>query len=192
MKFLLLQVCITSLKKPLSDAAGWEQTPCVETSVYSSVIPLTISLTTIYCSGDELSAQKALQTVEAGMKSENLLDFDSPADGDTGGLTGLAATDYSANSQAKTAAANLIAGTSSNPLDDLVSIFGSAGLASTPAVAPGDPMQTPPQTSLGIAGFSFGSGMGDFAVSPGIVPDTPTPQQPPAQQSQQDDLLGLF
>ncbi len=85
--------------------------------------------------------------------------------------SGLAATQVLAQTPA---AVGLLAGTSSNPLDDLVSIFGSGGplAPATPAV---------------FGGGAFG-GMG-LASAP------PTPavsQTPKALQSQQEDLLGLF
>ena len=93
----------------------------------------------------------------------------------TNGPSGLAATQVFSQTPA---AANLLAGTSSNPLDDLVSIFGGGGA----------PPPTP-QTSLGIAGFG---GLGDFGVSPS-TPIPPQPQTPlPQQQRPEEDLLGLF
>lgn len=75
------------------------------------------------------------------------------------------------------AAASLLAGTSSNPLDDLVSIFGNASL-SAPTVQP---------QSAVLGGFGLG-----VAPSP-LAPQTPSVLQaasPP--QSGQEDLLGLF
>ncbi|KAJ7583792.1 adaptin N terminal region-domain-containing protein [Mycena floridula] len=139
---------------------------------------------------DRSSTQKALQTVAAGQQAENLLDFDDePA---TNGPSGLAATAVLSQTPA---AASLLAGTSSNPLDDLVSIFGNN---MTPAT---------PQTAVGIAGFSFGTGMGEFGVTPALAPTTPiamtlpsvpqqqstpsAPQHQP-QSNQEEDLLGLF
>ena len=78
------------------------------------------------------------------------------------------------------AAANLLAGTSSNPLDDLVSIFGNASLS-----AP----TTQPQSAVPFGSFGLGG-----APSP-LPPQTPSVLQaasPPTQQSGQEDLLGLF
>lgn len=126
--------------------------------------------------------QKALQTVVAGQQSENLLNFDDPAADEQ--PSGIAAT---AALAATPAAANLLAGTSSNPLDDLVSIFGNVGLASTAAPAP--------QNGVGgLGGLSFGAT--PLAPSP-VPPQTPSALQSaspaPAQPQQaQDDLLGLF
>ncbi|KAJ7875301.1 armadillo-type protein [Mycena olivaceomarginata] len=105
---------------------------------------------------DQFSARKALQTVAAGQQAENLLDFgdDLATDGQP---SGLAATDVLARTPA---AANLMSGTSSNPLDDLVSIFGSASMAApTAAPAPAvDPMA------------AFGGGFGGAALSPTAAP----------------------
>jgi len=126
---------------------------------------------------ERVAAQKALQTVAAGQQAENLLDFsDADAADDGQQLSGLAATTVLAKTPA---AANLLSGTSSNPLDDLVSIFGSASM-SAPTSHPSDPLN-----SLGFGGS---------AASP-MPPTTPSIFQatsPPAPQAQQEDLLGLF
>ena len=129
-------------------------------------------------SDDRAAAQKALQTVAIGQQAENLLDF-SDADGTEDGQqpSGLAATTMLTSTPA---AANLLAGTSSNPLDDLVSIFGNASLS-----AP----TTQPQSAAPLGGFGLGG-----APSP-LPPQTPSVLQavsPPTQQSGQEDLLGLF
>ena len=133
-------------------------------------------------SDDQFSAQKALQTVAAGQQAENLLDFDDvPSDQPSG----LAATEISTTMPA---AANLIAGTSSNPLDDLVSIFGNMG-ATQPTLAPAAPpnlfgSQPPlqPQQQQDVFG-----GLGGVASPPQVT--SPPPQQ---AQKQEEDLLGLF
>ncbi|KAI0632728.1 Adaptor protein complex beta subunit [Trametes polyzona] len=134
---------------------------------------------------DRLAAQKALQTVAAGQQAENLLDFseDTPNEGQP---SGLAATTVLTSTPA---AANLLSGTSSNPLDDLVSIFGNASLGAPAAPANGNP----------LGGFGFGAAPMASAtpVTPSVLqPITPVvPQQAPAQaqpQQPQDDLLGLF
>ena len=111
------------------------------------------------------SAKTALQTVAAGQAAENLLDFDDePAQE---GPTGLAATQVLQEPAAK----NIMSGTSANPLDDLVSIFGNTSLspsAPIPAAAPAtDPFG-------GLGGVS----------SPTTAPSTAS--------NQQEDLLGLF
>ncbi|KAJ7058271.1 adaptin N terminal region-domain-containing protein [Mycena amicta] len=115
----------------------------------------------VFSDEDRFSAKKALQTVAAGQYVENLLDFgdDTALDGQP---TGLAATEV----LAQPAAANLMAGVSANPLDDLVSIFG----------APTAPTNKP--------GVAFGAG--GFTSPFASPPPTQTPQQP------QEDLLGLF
>ena len=99
---------------------------------------------------DRTSTQKALQTVAQGQVAENLLDFsdDAPNDGQP---SGLAATTVLASTPA---AANLLAGTSSNPLDDLVSIFGSTSFAPT---APTPAMNGSP---FGAADAGGGGGFG--------------------------------
>nr|VWO96012.1 Uncharacterized protein [Ganoderma boninense] len=129
-------------------------------------------------SDDRLATQKALQTVAAGQQAENLLDFDDDVQND-GQPSGLAATTIFSQTPA---AANLLAGTSSNPLDDLVSIFGNASLTATPA--------TP---ANGLGGFGFG-GAPLTPAAPSITPTALSPQPPQQQpaQSGQDDLLGLF
>ncbi|KAF7373314.1 AP complex subunit beta [Mycena sanguinolenta] len=129
---------------------------------------------------DQFSARKALQTVAAGQQAENLLDFgDDPVT--DGQPSGLAATDVLARTPA---AANLMSGMSSNPLDDLVSIFGSASMAA-PTTAP-----APAVDPLGMNAFGGGAAFGGAAsLSPTAVspPLTKAPQQQP-----QEDLLGLF
>jgi AP-1 complex subunit beta-1 len=93
-----------------------------------------------------------------------LLDFDDePAA--NGQLSGLAATEVLASTPA---AASLLAGTSTNPLDDLVSIFGGGSSGAR------DP----------LAGFG---------LSPVAAPSVPVPKPTSAAvDTAQDDLLGLF
>ncbi|KDQ52427.1 hypothetical protein JAAARDRAFT_40280 [Jaapia argillacea MUCL 33604] len=126
---------------------------------------------------DKLATQRALQTVAHGQQSENLLDFDDVPDAGVSQPFGLAATTAIPQTPA---AASLIAGTSTNPLDDLVSIFGNTGNAMAP---------TQSQNSLG--GLAFGNGVGS--------PVSAVPQSgfgsgvgSPVSQKPQDDLLGLF
>jgi len=138
---------------------------------------------------DRFSTQKALQTVVAGRQAENLLDFDDDNLMMEGQPSGLAATQVFSETPA---AAKLLAGTSSNPLDDLVSIFGGNG--------GGVPMSA--TTNLGFGAFGapgagLGVGFGGVPLSP--MPPTPNPalppkpsSQPPQPRHQQDDLLGLF
>jgi AP-1 complex subunit beta-1 len=91
--------------------------------------------------------------------------------------SGLAATQVLSQTPA---AANLIAGTSSNPLDDLVSIFGGGGGSMPLSAAP-------------MSAFGGGAFMATAPPTPalGYAPPTPKPNSQP-QQPQQDDLLGLF
>ncbi|KAG2124243.1 adaptin N terminal region-domain-containing protein [Suillus clintonianus] len=124
--------------------------------------------------GSEISdAQKAFQTVVAGQQAENLLDFgdDSAQDGQP---SGLAATQILPSTPA---AANFLSGTSANPLDDLVSIFGgmeTLGGAGSPSAA-----LSPTMTSLSSPFEGFGG-------SPVL------PSQPAQNAQPQEDLLGLF
>jgi AP-1 complex subunit beta-1 len=123
-------------------------------------------------SDDQFSTQKALQTVAAGQQAENLLDFDdTPSDQPSG----LAATQVSSTP----AAVNLLAGTSSNPLDDLVSIFGNMGGSSQPAAFGGSPVS--PQQPNALAGLGIGG-----------IGSPPSVASPVQAQGAEDDLLGLF
>ncbi|KAF8519377.1 adaptin N terminal region-domain-containing protein [Hysterangium stoloniferum] len=116
------------------------------------------------------SRRRALQNIVAGQQAENLLDFGDDDSKDSQ-PSGLAATTISTT---PAAAANLLQH-SSNPLDDLVSIFGTAGLGNS--VSP-----PPPQ---GMAGVSFSPPQNMLAGHA----TSPPPAQPAAAQ---DDLLGLF
>ena len=113
------------------------------------------------------SAKTALQTVAAGQAAENLLDFDDEPAQD--GPTGLAATQVLQEPAAK----NIMSGTSTNPLDDLVSIFGSTSMS------PSAPIPS-------AAAVPAMDPLGGFGV---ISPATATPLTP---SNQQEDLLGLF
>ncbi|KAF7974417.1 hypothetical protein HWV62_38300 [Athelia sp. TMB] len=132
---------------------------------------------------DNLSTQKALQTVAAGQQAENLLDFDDAPESD--GPSGLAATQVLSTTPA---AANLLAGTSSNPLDDLVSIFGGMGGSGGA-----------PNGGGGLGGLDFGGGGFGSPVSQVTSPQVTgglsafaAPTSPPQAQQPQEDLLGLF
>jgi AP-1 complex subunit beta-1 len=134
-------------------------------------------------SDDRFSTHRAFQTVAAGQQAENLLDFDDvPSDQPSG----LAATEISTTIPA---AANLIAGTSSNPLDDLVSIFGN--LSSTqPAPTAMSPTNifgsSPPLQHQARQNAFAGLGLGTAASPPQVT-------SPQLQQGQkEEDLLGLF
>ncbi|KAI0347579.1 Adaptor protein complex beta subunit [Trametopsis cervina] len=124
---------------------------------------------------DQQVTQKALQTVVIGQQAENLLNFDEPTTDDHQ-PSGIAATAVLASTPA---AANLLAGTSSNPLDDLVSIFGNAGIS----------MPVAPAHTDTFSGLSFSQPM---ASSPApTIPSVFQTMSPVAAQPQ-EDLLGLF
>ncbi|KAG5651406.1 hypothetical protein H0H81_008740 [Sphagnurus paluster] len=156
---------------------------------------------------DRFSTQKALQTVVAGQQAENLLYVHAPSPppddkqtkrprdrdfDDTpaveGEPSGLAATQVLSQTPA---AANLLAGTSSNPLDDLVSIFGGGGGASLFGGGGGGgfaPMS--PEAQSPVVGFGGSGGLGGLG---GL--GTPQQHQTPTQTqqgTQEEDLLGLF
>ena len=108
-------------------------------------------------------------------------DFDDDNTTMEGQPSGLAATQVFSQTPA---AASLLAGTSSNPLDDLVSIFGGSGGGGAPMSA---------STQLGFSAYGetgMGVGLGGMALSP-MPPPTPNLKSS-SQQPQQDDLLGLF
>ncbi|KDQ23786.1 hypothetical protein PLEOSDRAFT_1047891 [Pleurotus ostreatus PC15] len=125
-------------------------------------------------SDDKFSTQKALQTVAAGQQAENLLDFDD-APAYEGQSSGLAATEVLTSTPA---AASLLAGTSTNPLDDLVSIFGGSGGGMAP---------TPPVNAF--AGLSLGATNSLMTPTNQVMTQPQTPAQP---QKPEEDLLGLF
>jgi hypothetical protein len=135
-------------------------------------------------SDDQFSTRKALQTVAAGQQAENLLDFDDiPSDQPSG----LAATQVSSSTPA---AANLLAGTSSNPLDDLVSIFGN--MSATPAGSSMNVFGSPPAPSQQQNAF-VGLGLGGAGSPITSQPSQPGSIVPPGQAKKADeDLLGLF
>ncbi|KAI9432648.1 Adaptor protein complex beta subunit [Lactarius indigo] len=112
------------------------------------------------------SAKAALQTVAAGQVSEKSTRLRRRARAEQ--PTGLAATQVLQQPAAK----NIMSGTSTNPLDDLVSIFGSSSLSSSGGAPALDPF------------LGFGE-----VVSP-IAPAAAT--QPTTASNQQEDLLGLF
>lgn len=120
------------------------------------------------------SAKTALQTVAAGQVSENLLDFDDEPAAEQ--PTGLAATQVLQQPAAK----NILSGTSTNPLDDLVSIFGNTSLS--PSVLPPQATTTTPALLGGMPALDPFGGLGGVAASSPMSPSS----------NQQEDLLGLF
>lgn len=127
------------------------------------------------------SREKALKTLVAGQQAENLLDFDEPDPLNNAPLTGIAAfsNPSSSNPLSSTNAPSKIL-TSSNPLDDLVSIFGSASM-SAPVGSPG--------SAAGLGGMGAFGGF-DSLTSPVGGAATPVVQAQPRKP--QEDLLDLF
>ena len=126
----------------------------------------------------------------AGQQSENLLDFDdAPAIEGQPSLGGIGAAIANNPAAAK-------ALTSSNPLDDLVSIFGSTSVTTPPVASPvvgGAP--------AAFGGFDAFSGLGSMTPvgvqSPvqGVPTGTafaPVAQATTSKGNAEDDLLGLF
>lgn len=107
-----------------------------------------------------------------GQQAENLLDFDEP-DSSTGGSgpttsSGLASIIMGGGASSNPATAKIL--TSSNPLDELVSIFGNTNIGAA-SISPIS------------GGGGSGAGMGSLA---GIAAAQAQPRKP------QDDLLDLF
>jgi AP-1 complex subunit beta-1 len=94
-----------------------------------------------------------------------LLDFDDEPPQE--GPTGFAATQVLQQPAAK----NIMSGTSTNPLDELVSIFRNTSLSSSASIPSAAPAIDP------LGGFG------------GVSPATAVPS---SSSNQQDDLLGLF
>lgn len=139
---------------------------------------------------DDVSREKALQAVVAGNQAENLLDFDdepTPTNGESSVSAPSAGLGIS--SQAIASAAK-----STNPLDELMDLFSTAGMT-TPVVQPGQPAaqaQASAQSSQGLGGLD---GLGSLSSLPQSVSPQPAAPQNQGQQKQaaaQDDLLGLF
>lgn len=126
------------------------------------------------------SAKSALQTVAAGQVSENLLDFDDEPAAEQ--PTGLAATQVLQQPAAK----NIMSGTSTNPLDDLVSIFGN----STSLMSPSVPQQQQQQQQA--AGVSAAAALDPFRGFGGVSPTSSSPAPAAAPAAASEDLLGLF
>lgn len=125
---------------------------------------------------DEIVArEKALKTVVQGQQAENLLDFDDP-DISTGGpgqnsSSGLASIIMGGGASSNPATAKIL--TSSNPLDDLVSIFGNTNINTNAPSAP-----------------ASGGGSATIGGVAAISQSTPVAQA--QTRKPQDDLLDLF
>lgn len=126
---------------------------------------------------DEVSREKALQTVMAGQQAENLLDFDddpipsNPSENRPPTDRGLISKQQIAS-----------AAKSTNPLDELMDLFSSANMA-TPSQPPGAP--------VGVTGMGGLSGL-DMMSPPSASPVGGQPAQKAQNAKQEDDLLGLF
>ncbi|GAB1522166.1 beta-adaptin [Rhizoctonia solani] len=134
----------------------------------------------------EEDVERALQTVAAGRKAENLLDFDEPVSGGTGQTNSLA------NLNLTTSPAAIL--TSSNPLADLADIFGSdsMSLGGSNAAVMSPTTAGSPNVGGTMSPISAGGGFGSMGALG--APQQQQPQQPQQQKPQQasDDLLGLF
>ncbi|KAI5453745.1 beta-adaptin [Naganishia albida] len=132
----------------------------------------------------DTSTQKALETVVAGQKSENLLDFDvdEPSIADTSIGTNTVPAGYAPSSAAIASVA-----AAKNPLDELMDLFSNSNL-SAPTNAPGLSVTSPTGPSVQAAAaasspFDF-DGLAGFGGS--------SANKPSAPKAQSEDLLGLF
>lgn len=129
--------------------------------------------------------EKALKTVAQGQAAENLLDFDDPISSSTSGPSsssnsGLASLIMSGGASSNPTTAKIL--TSSNPLDDLVSIFGNASMGGPTPISAAASLLSPMGTGAGVGAFGGLGGLG-----------SPATTSAPAQKPQaQDDLLDLF
>lgn len=133
---------------------------------------------------EEMSREKALQTVMAGQAAENLLDFDAEDPAPATGLDSLAAggpSGATGRSGVITSQAIASAAKASNPLDELMDLFSTASMQ-TPAQAPGAP-------AVGLDDLVGGSASQSPALGP--APQV-SKQAQAAPAKQEDDLLGLF
>lgn len=88
---------------------------------------------------EDVSAQRALETVAAGQKAENLLDFDADDDA-VAPEASIAATAFSSGFAQPIKTAQVAA---KNPLDELMDLFASTSVApSQPAPASAPPPRT--------------------------------------------------
>lgn len=147
---------------------------------------------------EDVSREKALQTVVAGQQAENLLDFDdepmsasSSTNRDEDGLGGLSSLSAGGNVGGISSQAIASAAKSTNPLDELMDLFNSSSM-SAPIAQPQQQQQSTGVPASGSGGMSV---LNDLQ-SPTTLSPLPTGQQAkPVQQQQQsgnDDLLGLF
>lgn len=134
---------------------------------------------------DEVSREKALQTVMAGQQAENLLDFDDEPSAATNTLSNgdvsRPQTDRGLISTQQIASA----AKSTNPLDELMDLFSTASMAT-----PSQPVGAPMGMDSGMAGL--GGAAGRDLMSPVSASPVAGQAAATAQGKKQDDLLGLF
>lgn len=135
---------------------------------------------------EEVSREKALQTVMAGQQAENLLDFDDePSTPAASASTSRPATDRGLISTQQIASVTK----STNPLDELMDLFSTASMA-----VPSQPAGVP-AAAMGSGGMGGLGGMGMDLMSPpsaSPVAGQPAQAQGQGQKKADDDLLGLF
>ncbi|KAI9633131.1 clathrin binding protein [Dioszegia hungarica] len=134
---------------------------------------------------EEVSREKALQTVMAGQQAENLLDFDDePSTPAASASTSRPATDRGLISTQQIASVTK----STNPLDELMDLFSTASMA-----VPSQPAGVP-AAAMGSGGMGGMGGMGMDLMSPPSASPVAgqSAQQGQGQKKADDDLLGLF
>jgi hypothetical protein len=129
---------------------------------------------------EDISREKALQTVVAGQQAENLLDFDADEPTTSDGDGRRASEVGMISSQAIATAAK-----ASNPLDELMDLFSSASMAA-PAQIPEGPM------GLDTGGGMGGMGMNLMSPTNGSPALVSLPDAGKQAGKAEDDLLGLF
>jgi AP-1 complex subunit beta-1 len=132
---------------------------------------------------DESSREKALQTVVAGNQAENLLDFDAdePTPNQPNSLSFDASNSNSNNLLSSQAIASVAKST--NPLDELMDLFSTAGMT-----APAEPAVV---NGTG-AGMGMGMGMADLMSPVGTGTQSQQSQQSHPKGGAEEDLLGLL
>lgn len=142
---------------------------------------------------DEVSREKALQTVVAGQQAENLLDFDADDDVPTQGL-GIGEDRRVSEAGIISSKAIASAAKASNPLDELMDLFSTASM-NVPAQTPGAPMaMNATEGGMGGMGMDLMSPTSGGSASPMPMPSAPTvsPGGGGGQKKPEEDLLGLF
>ena len=130
---------------------------------------------------DVEGARAAIKVVAQGQRSENLLDFGGDDDGEQNSLGVAVQTAPFQNKAAPPAASK----SSTNPLDDLLGLFDSAGLGPGSAAAPAAAGQ-----GAARGGHMNGMGLGTPNATASPAPH-PSQQQTPVQSKQSDmDLMG--